>query len=101
MRSILFLLNSFLISVFCFSQAGTLDETFGDKGKVYTDVFGQCFASAWQADGKILAGGSGMFKCIVIRDMSNGGIDDFFGEEGVATVPNMTSLNKISHFGNF
>jgi len=67
-----------LISASCFPQAGFLDETFGDSGKVYTDLQGQCNAATLQPDGKILAVGSGNisgFAQIIIRYLPDGKVD--------------------------
>src|SRR5258706_375907 len=87
MKPITFLLYSFFISVSCFSQTGTLDITFGDGGKVYTDVLGQCYAAALQPDGKILVGGgSAYYDYTLIRYLPDGSLDGSFGNNGIAAV---------------
>src|SRR4029079_18983814 len=77
------------LSLSSFSQAGTLDLSFGNQGKVNTnlgiDEFGRC--TAVQADGKILVAGSitttgaaGDF--LIMRYKSDGTIDSTFGKKG-------------------
>jgi uncharacterized delta-60 repeat protein len=77
------------LSLSSFSQTGTLDLSFGNQGKVVTnlgiDEFGRC--TAVQADGKILVAGSitttgaaGDF--LIMRYKSDGTIDSTFGKKG-------------------
>src|SRR6476659_4153790 len=77
------------LSLSSFSQSGTLDQDFGNQGKVVTnlgvDEMGTCTAK--QADGKILVAGSVTGNGIpsdflIIRYNSNGTIDSSFGKKG-------------------
>ena len=72
---------------------GTLDETFGDGGKVTTEVVGQAdFAHtvALQPDGAIVVGGraapdgGGPFEFALVRYMPDGSLDPTFGSGGIA-----------------
>jgi uncharacterized delta-60 repeat protein len=77
-----------------FTPSGQLDSTFGNGGKVTTDIFGNwddCYALAIQADGKILADGfsydaSGVQSYFtVVRYNTNGTLDGSFGTGGIVT----------------
>lgn len=80
-----------IISFTSFSQAGTLDSTFGINGKVETstgaDGYG-CRKLVLQNDGKILALGNSPINwidpnsLILCRYNTNGSIDNSFGENG-------------------
>jgi uncharacterized delta-60 repeat protein len=65
---------------------GTLDSSFGDKGKVIT-VFGLAYANAIaiQKDGKIITAGSSSSSnsSIIVRYHSNGILDTSFGNAGI------------------
>jgi len=99
MKQILFLASNFIISAYCFSQAGFLDETFGNNGRVYTNLEGYCYAIALQADGKILAGGAdskdGSDRRILVRYLPDGEVDESFGKVGIVTLPGFTSMRTI------
>jgi uncharacterized delta-60 repeat protein len=87
-----FLLCSILeifISSFAYSQAGSLDSTFGNNGIVVSD-FGDdasAYAIAIQPDDKIVI--AGIIKTnleqdfLVARYHSNGSIDMAFGNDGI------------------
>src|SRR4051812_16980944 len=76
-----------------FGQAGTLDSSFGNRGKVTTtfadDALSRIYSTAIQPDGKIIAGGNisydyGFdFSFILVRYYSNGAIDSSFGTNGI------------------
>ena len=76
-------------------ENGVVDSTFGNSGRVITDLgydVQQAFAVAIQADGKIVVAGSvvsGMFGTFydvaLVRYNSNGTIDQSFGENGIVT----------------
>ncbi|HYK44686.1 MAG TPA: hypothetical protein VEV83_05945, partial [Parafilimonas sp.] len=84
----------------CFSQAGTLDSTFGNGGKVITHfgsyLDGGGSAMALQADGKIVVAGtssdSNEGDFAVARYNSDGELDSSFGVDGKL----MTDLNDSS-----
>ena len=72
---------------------GTLDETFGDGGKVTTEVVGQAdfaHAVALQPDGAIVVGGraapdgGGPFEFALVRYLPDGSLDPTFGSGGIA-----------------
>jgi uncharacterized delta-60 repeat protein len=80
-----------------FNSDGNLDTTFGNGGKVTTDVLGDAgnfsvaLSAAAQADGKIVVAGysadatapdSGRWKFILARYNANGGLDTSFGSAG-------------------
>jgi hypothetical protein len=85
MKKILFALV-FFFPVFLFAQAGLLDDTFGDEGKMLTPTAGYCYGVALQSDGKIIAAGGGINKLdsgfLLIRYLPDGSIDESFGEQG-------------------
>ena len=88
---------AFLLSnLFClgaYSQAGELDITFGDDGKVITNVGtfnDRGNTIAIQNDGKIVVAGQSYNGTIslftILRYETNGSLDPTFGNEGVAFV---------------
>ena len=74
-----------------FSQTGSLDESFGERGKVLTTSAGDfllCRTSALQRDGKLLA--AGRFSSnekpegfCIIRYLTDGTVDSSFGKAGL------------------
>lgn len=73
-----------------FNGDGSLDTTFGTGGIVMTDMnrFGAAFALAVQADGKIVAAGTGnsdvkMFNFALVRYNTDGSLDPMFGNGGI------------------
>ncbi len=75
-----------------FAQAGNLDVSFGNGGIVKQDITGNNdygFASAIQADGKILVAGFGNIDTltyndfVVLRYQTNGNLDSSFGINGL------------------
>jgi uncharacterized delta-60 repeat protein len=97
MRKFYFLSTALLFCfINCFSQAGMLDPSFGDKGMVYTntrdDVNKQdehIRAIAIQHDGKIVAVGSGKpaggsTQATILRYSANGTLDNSFDNDGMA-----------------
>ncbi|NNV57111.1 T9SS type A sorting domain-containing protein [Limnovirga soli] len=80
------------------AQPGTLDENFGQKGKVLTSISGLSFdiqASALQFDGKIVVVGSAFGGFLIVRYMPDGTIDSSFGNQGNV----ITDFNYDSEFG--
>ncbi|MFK7957353.1 MAG: hypothetical protein AB8B96_14745 [Lysobacterales bacterium] len=75
---------------------GTLDQTFGDSGRVILDIDGNTDAArdiVVQADGHILVAGTAQFpslnfdrNLVVARLQANGAVDPSFGNNGVANV---------------
>ncbi|MGQ2984170.1 T9SS type A sorting domain-containing protein [Flavobacterium sp.] len=91
MKKLLLLSALFSITHF-YAQDGTLDSSFGNGGKVTTNVNGleKAHGVVVQADGKIVIGGytnnantGNDFLCI--RYNANGTIDTNFGTNGIAT----------------
>lgn len=65
--------------------AGSLDESFGDRGLVWLKYpGGQAFAIAAQADGKlVVAGGTSPKKHALVRLLADGSLDSSFGTAGL------------------
>ena len=83
--------NSYKASLLRLNQNNTLDETFGENGKVgHTwSQRNNCISGALQDNGKILIGGfqapgsgSSTFRAYVARLMSDGSPDLTFGDNG-------------------
>lgn len=76
-----------------YNSNGTLDPSFGTGGKVITGFGGdaQAFATAAQADGKVVVAGyahiNGGFNFALARYNSNGTLDGSFGAGGRKTIP--------------
>ena len=87
MKNIIVLITCIATIIVANAQPGTLDRSFGNEGKVFTESFTAiCDAIAMQADGKIIAGGAGGYNVIgggfVTRYNSDGSLDNSFGDEG-------------------
>lgn len=90
------------IAVIRYLPNGSLDNTFGQGGKVSTLIGNSCYATsvALQPDGKIIVGGSlepfstGDF--IIARYLSNGSLDNTFGTNGIVTTDFGSSYDYIS-----
>src|ERR1043165_9111827 len=99
-KSTFFLASCMLLSTVSFSQAGTLDSTFGGDGKVITHFgsypYGGGSAMALQPDGKIVVAGtssdSKQGDFAVARYNLDGELDSSFGVGGKLT----TDLNESS-----
>ncbi|MBU2651081.1 MAG: T9SS type A sorting domain-containing protein [Bacteroidetes bacterium] len=84
-------------------QPGTIDETFGNSGKVMTDIYksyNDAQAVIIQPDGKILAGGytNGLGVqqyCTLVRYQSEGTYDASFGSGGVFTFNFGTEVSQV------
>jgi len=82
---------------------GTLDETFGNNGKVTLDIGGnddRLFKICVLGDGKILAGGftqnsSNQNDYLLLRYLSNGTLDNTFGSNGIK-MHNFNSTDIVS-----
>ena len=67
-----------------FSQAGTLDQTFGNGGVILTtDEYSTGYASRIQDDGKIVVTGSGDNTVLLRRFNPDGSNDQIFGKDGL------------------
>lgn len=67
------------------AQPGTLDNSFGDSGKVISANGGFIYASALQKDGKIIIAGNGgepYSDFLLMRYNTDGSIDSSFGNNG-------------------
>ena len=96
MKALLLTFFCFPVSTWCFPQAGFLDESFGNNGKVHTDVLADNPSAALQSDGKILlAGHSAIYHGMVIRYLSDGNVDSAFGKNGIVSVTALTSVGDI------
>lgn len=71
---------------------GTLDNTFGEGGKVITDINNNDYSHtiAIQTDGKILVAGhsypSDDYDVTIVRYNTDGSLDNSFGTDGIATI---------------
>ena len=81
----LFLLLFTISSIFCFSQDGTLDASFGDNGIVITEFYGgggRLYSVGQQSDGKLVVIGNSIqnqeHNFVILRYMSNGDFDTSF-----------------------
>lgn len=78
-----------------FNADGSLDKTFGKRGKVVTDMLGQddLRALLLQPDGRIVAVGAGhiglfgVARFVIARYHSDGSLDSSFGQAGKAIAP--------------
>jgi uncharacterized delta-60 repeat protein len=65
-----------------YDEDGTLDASFGEDGRVTTDIGGGASAVALQADGKIVVAGGGFD---LVRYNADGTLDSTFGDGGKVT----------------
>jgi serralysin len=84
------------------AQAGALDPSFGNGGKVFTDFSGQeddAFAMVVQPDDKIIVGGSafiaGNNDFALSRYNADGSLDSGFGSNGKVTTDFFTYIDTI------
>jgi uncharacterized delta-60 repeat protein len=81
--------ESWEIAVARYDPDGTLDTSFGESGKVTTDIGGIsnfAWAVALQADGKIVVAGEvGEHLSSLVRYNQDGTLDPTFGEGGIVT----------------
>jgi uncharacterized delta-60 repeat protein len=82
--------GSFNFAIVRYHANGTLDSTFGNTGRVITEVDGLVYAMALQADGKIVVAGTISHSVTgtgadfaVARYRSNGTLDPTFGGDGL------------------
>jgi uncharacterized delta-60 repeat protein len=75
--------NGFFV-VLRYNRNGSRDQSFGSNGKVLTsfDSFSHALAVAVQADGKIVAAGSGNAQFELARYNVDGSLDPTFSEDG-------------------
>lgn len=92
------------LAVAAYLADGTLDDTFGDGGKVITDPGGDS-ALSWpnriltQPDGGLVAAGvvyqaSGDVDIILLRYKSNGELDESFGDSGMT----IQDFNEVENY---
>ncbi|HEX8197259.1 MAG TPA: FG-GAP-like repeat-containing protein [Pyrinomonadaceae bacterium] len=83
------------VAIARYNQDGSLDASFGNGGKVTTNIFGNGDVAdgvALQSDGKILVAGytqiaaADLYDFLLIRYNSNGTLDETFDEDGIVTV---------------
>lgn len=95
MKKTIFIISVTILTVNCFAQPGTLDNTFGTGGKVTTSIGSyedNGRSVAIQADGKIVVAGSSSvssmgnnFDFALVRYNSTGTLDSTFGTGGKVT----------------
>jgi uncharacterized delta-60 repeat protein len=94
-----------------FNPDGKLDEDFGTKGKVLTDVgdgsSARVRSAALQPDGKIVVAGTHKNAFLVARYNTDGSLDDTFGTNGLVRVeepkvviPNSTDTQAVDISAN-
>ncbi|HNW88380.1 MAG TPA: T9SS type A sorting domain-containing protein [Bacteroidales bacterium] len=88
---------------FSYSQAGNLDSSFGDGGKVISEIGTKddyAFYSAIAADGSIISCGfymqNNMADGFLIKYSANGIIDSTFGNNGIVKCNYFTEANNIA-----
>ncbi len=78
-----------------FTADGELDGTFGEGGKVHTELtntypiplsYLKTSAMVVQPDGKIIVGGSTDYDFLLVRYTADGLIDETFGQSGIAII---------------
>ncbi len=86
-----------------YNNNGTLDETFGTGGKVYTNFFNlndSAYSIAIQSNGKIIACGVARFGSqdiyALARYYIDGSLDTTFGTNGIVTT-NFGNANRMSY----
>jgi len=68
-----------------YRRDGSLDRSFGRRGKVVTSLSGNALAVAIQRDGKIVVGGGANHAFVLLRYRRDGIADKSFGTGGVVT----------------
>ncbi|WP_225801068.1 DUF11 domain-containing protein [Streptomyces sp. NK15101] len=72
-----------------YNADGSLDTSFGDGGRVITDIdvdtIDAAYAVAVQSDGRIVAGGSSFGRWTLVRWNSSGALDPDFDGDGIVT----------------
>jgi len=85
-----------------YNNNGTLDTTFGNNGKVITNLGGNDFAYDIQVqkDKKFLIAGtsnaSGSNDYVIARYLPNGDLDSLFGNNGIVTIDIGNSSNDVA-----
>jgi uncharacterized delta-60 repeat protein len=76
---------------------GSLDTTFGDNGKVLTNIGSSDLARcmALQSDGNTIIAGTDGQHAILIRYARDGYLDASFGAKGIVSIDFATSINSI------
>lgn len=91
-----------LISFNLFSQAGSLDQSFGNGGVTTTDVsndsYDVIYDIAIQTDGKIVTAGTSNSMTVIARYNTDGSLDNSFGKNGLIKVSINSSLPLAEAF---
>ncbi len=93
--------NSSKFALLRYNSDGSLDNSFGDSGKVITsiknDSYENAFTMAVQADGKVILAGRAGSDFALVRYNDDGSMDSQFGNGGIVTtdVVGGNSINKI------
>jgi uncharacterized delta-60 repeat protein len=91
--------NGSHIALARYNTNGSLDPTFGVKGRVVTEVglFEVTTSVALQLDGKIVvAGATATPEMMAVRYNPNGSLDTGFGTQGVATVSFGSPFDRVN-----
>jgi uncharacterized delta-60 repeat protein len=83
---------------------GSLDTTFGNKGKVFTnfgsDSYYYASSAVLQADGKMVVVGDTDYGIMVVRFNTNGSLDNTFGTGGKAYSTNWSNGSTVTLQGD-
>lgn len=98
-------LASLLSCLYSFSQAGSLDTSFGTGGKIITSINNgsdKAYGVALQSDGKIIVVGmttntSTGKDFVCIRYNTNGSVDTAFGNSGIVTNDLQTGSDDVAY----
>lgn len=87
--------NSFALARY--NSDGTLDNTFGTNGLVWTHINSTTSGSvaALQSDGKIIVAGTTNYDFAMARYNSNGTLDNTFGTNGIVITPVTTNTDEV------
>ncbi|MBL7940835.1 MAG: T9SS type A sorting domain-containing protein [Flavobacteriales bacterium] len=75
---------------------GTIDPAFGTAGIVHTQQY-YVSSLVTQADGRIVVGGANYSRACVGRYLQNGQVDGTFGEEGVASLLELSDNSAAAY----
>ncbi len=82
-----------------YNSDGTIDQSFGNSGKVTTDFdtnFDFALSANLQTDGKIVVVGNTALGFAIVRYNSNGSLDTSFDNDGKSTITFNNSFGNIS-----
>ncbi len=84
-----------IISLARYNADGSLDMSFGRRGKLLTGIEGRVTSAQVMPDGKIILGGSTLDQFSLIRFHSSGTLDATFGQGGIVRTPLLGGTGQI------